>query len=219
MPYFPVVVSLNNSPAMFAAFVIFQSTQHPPIIPIKISIETLCSRRRKAPAGKNFLERFLKMMIVDDSRFMKIDLSEHEISRENQAFRRMQSAFRYTEGGATAVHARNRLDRLYKTTPIKTAIIDPRMMRISEEIINTIRIHLAIYKITPKKRTPRLVTSFNKRNYCISRKFVVVICKMIVDNIGEIPTYYRCGIFFMRISSYISSIRIILLRKEFFAAV
>ena len=68
MPYFPVVVSLKNSPAMFAAFAIFQSTQHPPIVPTEIFIETLWSRRWEAPVGKNFLERFLKMMIVGDAR-------------------------------------------------------------------------------------------------------------------------------------------------------
>ena len=202
---------------MFAAFAIFQCTQHPPIVPTEIFIETLWSRRWKAPVGKNFLERFLKMMIVGDARFMKINLGEHEIARKNQPFRRVQATFGYPEGGATTVHAWNHLDRLYKTTPIKTAIIDPCMMRISEEIINPIPIHLAIYKITPKKRTPCFVTSFNKRDYCISRKSVVVICKMIVDNIGEIPTYNRCGVFLMCVFFTLDGI--IFEWEEFFAGV
>ena len=209
MPYFPVVIPFKNSLPMFATLFIFQCTQHPPIVPIQIFIKMVWSRRRKTPTGKNFLKRFFQMMVVDDAGFMEIDLGEHEIARDNQAFRRMQSTFRYPESGAAATHARNRFDRLYKASPIETTIIDPCMMRISEEIIHSIRIHLAIYKIIPKKRTLCFIASFNKRDHCISRKFVVDICKMIIDNIGEIPTYYRCGIFFMRISSSISSFRII----------
>ena len=89
MPYFPVVVPFKNSLSMFAAFATFQCTQHSPIVPGEILIETLSSRWWKAPIGKNFLERFLKMMIVGDARFMEIDLSEHKIARKDQSFRRV----------------------------------------------------------------------------------------------------------------------------------
>ena len=202
---------------MFAAFAIFQCTQHPPIVPGEILIKTFSSRWWKVAIGKNFLECFHKMMIVGDACFMKINLGKHEIARKNQPFRCVQSAFGYTEGGATSIHSRNRLDRLYKTSPIETAIIDSCMMRISEEIIHSIRIHLAIYKIIPKKRTLCFITSFNKRDHCISRKSVVVICKMIVDNISEITTYNCCGVFLMCVFFTLDGI--IFEWEEFFAGV
>ncbi len=215
MPYFPAMIPFENSPAMFAALAIFQSAQDPPIVPIEIFTKAIRSGRRKALPGKNFLERFLEMMIVDDAGFMEIDLGEHEIARENQAFRRVQPALGHPEGRTPASHTRNRLDGLNKAPPIETAVVDSRMMRISKQVINPVRIHLARYKTTPKQRAFGVCASFQKGSDIIGGKPVIVIRAMAVDDIRKTIAYDRCGILFMRIR--FSRFGILFARKDFFS--
>ncbi len=185
MPYLPVVIPGENSSPMRTARAPFQSAQHPPIVPGKIFIELLGSRERPAPAGQNFLERLFKMVVVGKAGFVEIHLSEHEIARQNQAFGRVKSAFGNPESRAPAVHARNGLNRLRETVPIETAIIDPRVVRIPQEIIHPIRIYRALYELAPEQRTSGVFATLYKRNYVIGGKSVISVGGMAFDHVFE----------------------------------
>jgi hypothetical protein len=95
---------------------------------------------------------------------MEVHLSEHEISGKYERFGCMPPTFLDAESRMRVLFVRrDGDDRKDQPPQVKSSVVHANMMRISDQVIHSVRIHLASNQVSPKDGASRCCSPLNER--------------------------------------------------------
>ena len=113
------------------------------------------------------------MAIVGNSRLMEVDLREHKVASKDQSLSSVETALCQSDPWTRLLANFRKHQAANQATPIKSPVIDPSVIGIAKQVVNSIGIELTSDQVPPNQRaTDASRTSIRSRRKASSVKFM-----------------------------------------------
>ena len=99
-------------------------------------------------------------MVEGHSGLVEINLGEHEIAGQDQPFGCVITAFTHAQARPATLRPWHYFDRIHQALPVKPPVVHASMQRIPQEVIDPIRVHLAVDQFPPEQCAARASIAF-----------------------------------------------------------
>src|ERR1700722_14504445 len=92
---------------------------------------------------QQFLQSPFQMDIIGHTSFMVVDLGKHKVPGQYQGLRGVPSSLGNSDSRRSSLNAGHSSRRIDETMQIESSIVDAGMVRVAQQVIHAIGIHLA----------------------------------------------------------------------------
>ena len=117
---------------------------------------------RKNTIRQELSERSPQMNIAGHACLVKIHLGKHKVSGQHQSFRAVKAPVTDPEPWSATVSTGDSLHGADHPVQVKPAILNTRMVRVTEQVVHTVGVHLSINQITLEQTLLGFCAAFKK---------------------------------------------------------
>jgi len=111
---------------------------------------------------------------------MEVHLRKHEVSRKYQSLGRVPATLRNAEARRPILHTAHRSDGGNQPVQIEAAIMDTCVVRITQQVIHPVSIHLTGYEIAPEDSLLCPCSAFDQGRHIIRSETVVSLIEFVL---------------------------------------